>query len=173
MILIIIDYKIIFLLSLGLYHNQSMLSNAAKYAVRAIIYLAIHSNKTNKIGAKKIANNLEMPQPFLAQLLRNLTAHKLISSTKGPGGGFFLNKKNREKSVWDVIVSIDGASKFDECFLGLSKCNDENPCPAHSIVSPFKKAILQDFRDKSINDLVGEIERNGTVISLKGIISDN
>jgi len=150
-----------------------MLSNAAKYAIRAIFYLAIHSNETNKIGAKKIAKDLETPQPFLAQLLRNLTAHKLISSTKGPGGGFFMDKKNREKSIWDVITSIDGTSKFDECFLGLSRCNDENPCPAHSIVSPFKKAILKDFRDKSINELVGEIEKNETVVSLKGLNLDD
>ncbi len=150
-----------------------MLSNAAKYAIRAIFYLAIHSNETNKIGAKKIAKDLEMPQPFLAQLLRNLTAHKLISSTKGPGGGFFMDENNRKKSIWDVITSIDGTSKFDECFLGLSRCNDENPCPAHSIVSPFKKAILKDFRDKTIDKLVGEIEKNGTVVSLKGLNLDD
>lgn len=150
-----------------------MLSNASKYAIRAIFYLAMQTDETTKIGAKKIANDLEMPKPFLAQLLRNLTAHKLISSTKGPGGGFFLDKKNREKSIWDVIVSIDGESKFDECFLGLSKCNDENPCPAHFIVSPFKKEILQDFRDKSINKLVQEIEKNGTVVTLRGLYMDN
>lgn len=146
-----------------------MLSNATKYAIRAIFYLAIHSHKTNKIGAKKIAEELETPQPFLAQLLRNLSAHQIVSSTKGPGGGFFLDKRNRKKSIWDVIVSIDGPLKFDECFLGLAKCNEINPCPAHAIVSPFKEQILADFRDKSIDKLVEEIEQNGTVISLKGL----
>lgn len=146
-----------------------MLSNACKYAIRAMLYLAVHSSEAEKIGAKKIAGELEIPQAFLAQLLRNLSVFELVSSMKGPGGGFFLNEKNREKSIWDVVVSIDGASKFDECFLGLTKCNDENPCPVHAIVSPFKKQILDDFRYKTINNLIEEIKINGTVISLKGL----
>ena len=146
-----------------------MLSNACKYAIRAVIYLGMNSSEDHKIGVKKIANELEMPQPFLAQLLRNLTTYGLVSSSKGPGGGFFLEKKNREKSVWNVICSIDGSAKFEECFLGLVKCNEENPCPAHAIVAPFKKILLNDFKEKSIHDLVAEIEKNGTVISLKGL----
>lgn len=70
-----------------------MLSNACKYAVRAVVYLAIHSNVDNKLGAKNIAEALEVPQPFLAQLLRKLTTNKLVSSSKGPGGGFFWTRK--------------------------------------------------------------------------------
>ncbi|WP_430968094.1 RrF2 family transcriptional regulator [Spongiimicrobium sp. 2-473A-2-J] len=144
-----------------------MLSNACKYAIRAILYLAIHSDDAHKIRVKKIAEELETPQAFLAQLLRQLTANKLVSSTKGPGGGFYLDARNREKSVWDVISCIDGTHKFDACFLGLSQCNDINPCPAHYLVAPFKKKILNDFRDKTISKLAKEMEKKGTIISLK------
>ncbi|MFC5048450.1 RrF2 family transcriptional regulator [Aquimarina hainanensis] len=145
-----------------------MLSNACKYAIRSILYLAIHSDETHKIGVKKVAEEIETPQPFLAKLLQQLVTNKLVSSSKGPKGGFFLDKKNKEKSVWDIIKTIDGTDKFDQCFLGLSSCDDENPCPAHRFVSPFKKLILNDFRDKTIASLVEEIKENGTVISLKG-----
>jgi len=146
-----------------------MLSNAAKYAIRAMLYLAINSNQTSKIGAKEIAEALEVPLPFLAQLLRNLTAHELISSAKGPGGGFYLNEENLKKTIWEVMVSIDGTAKFDECFLGLAKCNDENPCPAHVIVAPFKERMLKDFMKKDIQKLALEIRSNRTVISLKNL----
>ncbi|MEA1784785.1 hypothetical protein U1E44_01660 [Arenibacter sp. GZD96] len=64
-------------------------------------------------------------------------------------------------SVWDVIIAIDGTHKFNACFLGLSKCNDQNPCPAHYIVAPFKKKILADFKDKTISQLALEIEKKG------------
>lgn len=159
-------YKNIFLLPLGL-RKGIMLSNAAKYAIRAILYLSIHSDESHKIGAKKIAEALETPQPFLAQLLRTLTTNKIISSTKGPGGGFYLDAQNGKMSVWDVINCIDGTHKFDACFLGLSKCNDENPCPAHYMVSPFKKKVMGDFKDKTIFQLASEIKEKGTLISLK------
>ncbi|WP_103867289.1 Rrf2 family transcriptional regulator [Aquimarina sp. I32.4] len=145
-----------------------MLSNACKYAIRAMIYLAIHTDETKKIGVKIIAEDLETPYAFLAKLLQKLASDKLISSAKGPRGGFYLNDTDKKRAIWDVVKCIDGTEKFEGCFLGLSKCNDINPCPVHHIVSPFKKSILKDFRDKSIHDLVREIKENGTVISLKG-----
>lgn len=149
-----------------------MLTNACKYAIRAVLYLAIHSDADKKLGVKKIAEELEIPQAFLAQLLRKLTRDRLVSSSKGPGGGFFLDRYNREKSLWDVIVSIDGTFKFDECFLGLAECNEINPCPAHAIVAPFKERILSDFRDKTVGKLAEDALKKGTLLSLKGVIKD-
>ena len=144
-----------------------MLSNACKYAIRSILYLAINSSEKNKIGVKTIAEELETPQPFLAKLLQQLTRDKLVSSTKGPNGGFYLDLKNRKNAIWDVIISIDGTSKFDNCFLGLAKCDDRNPCPVHFIVLPFKEKILGSFRDKTIEEYVVEIKNTNRVISLK------
>ncbi len=146
-----------------------MLSNACKYAIRSILYLAINSSEDNKIGVKIIAEELETPQPFLAKLLQQLTRDKLVSSTKGPNGGFYLDSKNRKNAIWDVIISIDGTSKFDNCFLGLAKCDDRNPCPVHFIVSPFKDKILSSFRDKTIDEYVVEIKNTNRVISLKDL----
>lgn len=144
-----------------------MLSNACKYAIRSILYLGIHSDETKKIGVKVIAEDLETPQPFLAKLLQQLTKSKLVSSTKGPNGGFYLSDQNKQNSVWDIVENIDGTEKFEQCFLGLSRCSDEKPCPVHYIAGPFRKKILADFRDKTIGKLTAEIEVSGKVISLK------
>ncbi|HEY5688788.1 MAG TPA: Rrf2 family transcriptional regulator [Yeosuana sp.] len=144
-----------------------MLTNACKYAIRSILYLAIHTDEQNKVGVKKIAEDLESPQPFLAKLLQQLNKGKLVSSTKGPNGGFYLSNKDKENAVWDIIINIDGTAKFDDCFLGLSKCSDETPCPVHFMVSPFKQKLLENFRDKTISEYVIEIEKTGKVLSLK------
>ena len=69
--------------------------------------------------------------------------------------------------IWDVIKTIDGTAKFDACFLGLSQCDDKNPCPVHFIVAPFKQSILKNFRDKTISQYVDDINASGKVISLK------
>lgn len=144
-----------------------MLSNACQYAIRSILYLAIHSDETNKIGVKKVADELETPQPFLAKLLQQLAKKDLVSSIKGPNGGFYLSKKNKQNSLWDIVKCIDGTSKFDNCFLGLATCGDENPCPVHFIVGPFKQKLLDDFRDKTISKFSKEITLSGRVITLK------
>lgn len=144
-----------------------MLSNACKYAIRSILYLAIHNEEGRKIGVKKIAEELETPQPFLSKLLQQLSKSNLVSSAKGPNGGFYLSKNDIENSVWDIIKCIDGTKKFDQCFMGLTSCDDTKPCPVHFTVAPFKKKIMKDFRDKSIKTLVSEIVEKGRHISLK------
>lgn len=143
-----------------------MLSNASKYAIRSILYLTLQEEKV-KTGSKKIAEELEVPQPFLAKLLQQLTRNKLVSSSKGPTGGFYLSKKDRNNTIWDVIVCVDGTAKFDNCFMGLSSCGDENPCPVHFTVAPFKKKLLADFKDKTIQEFTNEIKLEGRYISLK------
>jgi Rrf2 family transcriptional regulator, iron-sulfur cluster assembly transcription factor len=144
-----------------------MLSSANKYAIRSVLFLAIYSNETSKIGATEIADKLDSPQPFVAKLLQQLTRDKLVSSTKGPNGGFFLTEKNKKNTIWDIIISIKGEKKFDQCFLGLSKCSDENPCPVHYIVSSFKDKLLEDFKDKTIAQFAEDIKRSGKAITLK------
>ena len=111
-----------------------MLSNACQYAIRSILYLAINTNEYNKIGVKRISKELETPQPFLAKLLQQLAKSKLVSSVKGPNGGFYLDEKNRKNALWDIVKCIDGTEKFDQCFLGLAICGDENPCQLHRAI---------------------------------------
>lgn len=144
-----------------------MLSNACQYAIRSVLYLSIHSNDKKRIGVKKIAEELETPQPFLAKLLQQLAKSDLVSSIKGPNGGFYLTEENSQNSLWDIVKCIDGVDKFETCFLGLSSCSDKNPCPVHFIVSPFKDKLLNDFRDKSIAQFTEEIKLTGRVLSLK------
>jgi len=145
-----------------------MLTNATKIAIRATLYLAMFSSETKKLGVKHIAETLEIPQPFLSKLLQKLNKSDIVSSTKGPHGGFYLNEINTKKRVWDIIVCIDNPERFDQCFLGLAECSDDNPCPLHFTVAPFKKKIMRDFKDKTILQFANEIKSSDKVIiSLK------
>lgn len=146
-----------------------MLSRASKYAILSALFLAEHSSEDKKISVKEISSSIDVPSPFLAKLFQQLVRGNIISSTKGPNGGFFLTKKNSKKSVVDIIENIDGLSKLNECFLGLSKCDAVNPCPVHFIVEPFKNSIMGEFRDKTIKEFAQEIADKGRVLSLKDI----
>jgi len=146
-----------------------MLSRASKYAILSTLFLAEHSSVDKKISVKVIAGSIDVPSPFLAKLFQQLVRGKIISSTKGPNGGFFLTEKNRKKNVLDIIENIDGLNKFNDCFLGLNECDGKNPCPVHFIVEPFKNSLLGKFRDKTIHEFSQEISENGRVLTLKGL----
>jgi Rrf2 family protein len=146
-----------------------MLSNASKYTIRAVLFLAEKSNKDNKFGALEIAEKLEIPSHFIAKLLQQLAKNKIISSSKGPNGGFYLTPKNLKLKVCDILNVIEIKNVFEGCFLGLPNCGDENPCPVHYIVKDFKINIVNKFEQQTIQDLSTEIKEKGTFISLKGI----
>lgn len=146
-----------------------MLSRASKYAILSTLFLAERSNEERKISVKEIAESIDVPSPFLAKLFQQLVRGKIISSTKGPHGGFYLSEKNKKKNVLDIIENIDGLNKLNSCFLGLNECDDANPCPVHFIVEPFKNNILGKFRDKTIMEFAQEISDKGRLLTLKDI----
>lgn len=148
-----------------------MLSNASKYAIRAVLFLAQNSSEDEKYAAKYIGEELEIPLPFIAKLLQQLAKQKVISSTKGPKGGFYMTEKNTEQNVCSILDEIEANDVFVGCFMGLPKCGDDNPCPVHHIVSPFKKKLLKKFEAQSIAEFSAEITKNGSYLSLKGIDS--
>ena len=131
-----------------------MLSKSSTYAIRAVLYLSIHSDVEKKYSPKDIADVIDIPAPFLAKTLQLLTKNNLISSIRGRNGGFYLTKKDKFNNLMSIIEIIDGLDKFNKCLLGLSVCSDENPCPIHHAVSPFKKQLIEELTHKTINDLI-------------------
>jgi len=146
-----------------------MLSRASKYAILSTLFLSENSSEDKKISVKEIAKSIDVPSPFLAKLFQQLVRGKIISSTKGPNGGFYLSKSNGRKNVCDIIENIDGLNRLNECFLGLNECDSNNPCPVHFIVEPFKNSIMGKFRDKTIQEFAAEITSQGRFLTLKDV----
>jgi len=146
-----------------------MLTNAAKYAIRAVLYLTEKVETKEKLSGKDISKNLDIPDAFIAKLLQKLVKAKVVSSTKGPNGGFYMSEKNLKNHINDIILAIDGRDIFEGCFMGLPVCSDENPCPIHHIVAPFKDQLQNKFQKLTILDFTKEIKLNGTHLTLKDI----
>jgi len=142
-----------------------MLTNASKYAIRSVLFLAQNSNIDKKYGSKYIAKELDIPLHFIAKLLQPLAKKGIISSLKGPKGGFYFTHDNGKFKVYDIIEVIEGKNIFDSCFLGLPKCGDSNPCPVHHIVSPFKTELLKKF-NMSLNEFKEDMDNLSTFLRL-------
>jgi len=138
-----------------------MLSNTCKYAIRATIYLAIKAEGDNKIGIKQIANDLKLPMPFLGKIMQVLAKHKLLSSTKGPHGGFGLNKKAEDISLLNIIEIVDGLDVFEECLIGLKVCEEpgtKEDCPFHKKSNAVRSDIYDMFKNQTVGDLAKGIK---------------
>lgn len=136
-----------------------MLSSTCKYALRAVIYLAMNTDKKSKIGIKQISGDLEIPTPFLGKILQSLAKHKLLSSTKGPNGGFGLGREASDIFLIDIVHIIDGMDSFNKCAIGVRFCHEqENLCSLHARYAQLREEIRQIFETETISGLVEEIK---------------
>ena len=147
-----------------------MLSNTCKYAIRAVLYLAIHEKEAEKIGIKKISEELKMPTPFLGKILQVLSKNKLLNSTKGPHGGFSLGKDAHEISLLDIVEIIDGLDFFHECVIGVRICEDDPEkkklCPFHEELDPLRDKLYAQFKALTIGQFRDGITDIKTVLNI-------
>ena len=143
-----------------------MLSNAAKYAINAVLYLASNASIDHKLGAKEIGKEVNLPPPFLAKLLQDLAKKKVITSAKGPKGGFYLTPENLDQALLVVVEVIDGLDKFNTCVLGLNKCSKKSPCPIHYSVSPLREKLLSDLTKNTIAEYAKKVSNGETFLTL-------
>ena len=141
-----------------------MISNKCKYALRAILFLAVESNETKKIRISELAEELKMPTPYLGNILQELVPKSIISSIKGPRGGFYLTEKNQQAPLIKIIEAIDGLAYFEKCGLGLEDCSDSHPCPIHEDFKKSRDHLKTVFTNKTIRELASEIIANELIL---------
>jgi len=135
-----------------------MLSHKCKYAIRAVLFLSITRKNNELISGKQISDELKIPAAFTGKILHQLTKEKIISSTKGPKGGFFLSEENLEIPLIKIVESIDGLSYFTDCGLGLKTCSEKQPCPIHKTYKVSRDSLRNLFETKKIIELSKDVK---------------
>ena len=141
-----------------------MLSKTCEYALRAIVYIALATERTKLIRLKDITDKLDIPAHFLGKIMQVLVKQCILGSTKGPNGGFYIPEKTLTMPVIEVIKIIDGSQVFKQCGLGQESCSHEKPCVFHADFQLFRDGILQTFTNKTITDYVIQIKQNEAIL---------
>ncbi|MDQ1090102.1 MULTISPECIES: Rrf2 family transcriptional regulator [unclassified Siphonobacter] len=144
---------------------MAIFSKTCEYAIRAVFYIAHKSTTGHKTGIKDIAAGIDSPELYLAKILQNLSRQGIISSTKGPNGGFYMQESSLKKPLSEVVEAVDGNSLFYGCALGLSQCSEVNPCPLHDQFKSIRDQIHQVLQQTTIGEFNEEL-LNG-LLSLK------
>ncbi len=144
-----------------------MLSSTCKYALRAVMYLAVHAAGGQKIGIKQISKDLEIPTPFLGKILQTLAKHRLLTSTKGPNGGFGLGLPPEEIHLMDIVEIIDGMDNFNRCVIGVKYCSEqENQCALHTRYAHLRNEIKDIFNSETVAQLALEVSSGKQKINI-------
>ncbi len=145
-----------------------MFSKAAEYAIRATLYIAQKSSEEKKLGIAEIAKAIDSPKSFTAKILQVLTKNnKIISSSRGPNGGFYLSPQAGKLPVMAILEIMGEDEVLKKCVLGLQLCSEVKPCPMHSQYKSIKAELTELFNSRSIQQLANDIKSGEVFISSK------
>jgi len=136
-------------------------SKSCEYALRSVLYICTKSSEGINLSVKEIAAEIESPEPFTAKILQQLARQKIISSIKGPNGGFYIEKQKKPVTILQIVEAIEGPDFFDRCVLGLKNCTERKPCPLHEHFIQHRKDIKELFKTKTVHDLI--IKQKGKI----------
>ncbi len=135
-----------------------MFSKACEYAIRAMVYIAQKGAGGKRVGIKEISQGIDSPEPFLAKILQDLARTGLLSSVKGPNGGFFF-EGGRTVTLYDIVKVVDGDHLFTGCGLGLKRCNEKAPCPIHDEFKLIRNKIRAMLETTRVDEFTDELNR--------------
>lgn len=142
-----------------------MISKACKYGIRATIFVASRAEEDIKLNVKQIAKEVDAPEAFTAKILQVLNKHRIITSLKGPYGGFYIEQFQLDQPVINIVNAIDGMSVFRECGLGLKQCSEKHPCPMHDQYKITRDTLLNAFQQTTIGQLAHGVNSGTSFIN--------
>lgn len=141
-----------------------MLSNACKYAIRALIFLAAQGKLQLRVNIRDLAAAIDSPEPFTAKIMQSLARQNIVSSVKGPNGGFYLTKQQLQLKIIDIVYAIDGNHVLTGCGLGLKNCSDTQPCPMHNEYSAIRNQLFKILSQNTVLSLAADLEKGEAVV---------
>ncbi|MCF8294659.1 MAG: Rrf2 family transcriptional regulator [Bacteroidales bacterium] len=112
--------------------NIVHLSEAASIGLHALIIIA---KGEGMINVQQIADLTGSSRHHVAKVMQRLTKEKMVVSSRGPNGGFILNKKPSEISLLEIFEAIEGKM-------------DIPVCPADHQICPFEKCLLDNVTQR-------------------------
>lgn len=128
-----------------------MLSQTAQYAVRTVIRLAEAGPDRRTVG--QLADELRVPQNYLAKTLYLLARAGVVESTRGKRGGFRLGRPAHRITLRDVVGPFEEVGRRT-CLLGMPTCTDRRPCPVHGRWKTISDATAAFFARTTVAELL-------------------
>ena len=127
------------------------LSTRGRYGLRAICYIAENQEK-GFIPVSEISENLNLSENYLEQLVRMLKKDGLIKSSRGPKGGYKINRDLESITIGQILISLEGDMTTSECVSGKVNCNDK--CDAYDLFTKLDYIINQAVDSITLEDIV-------------------
>lgn len=128
------------------------LTTKGRYAVTAMLDLALHF-ESGPITLADISDRQDISLSYLEQLFARLRKSQLVVSTRGPGGGYRLNKTPHDIAIADVIDAVNEKVDATRC-QGQGNCQKNERCLTHDLWVDLSDQISGFLNGISLGQLI-------------------
>lgn len=128
------------------------LTTKGRYAVTAMLDLALHASE-RPVSLAEISARQEISLSYLEQLFSRLRRHGLVTSTRGPGGGYRVARSLDQVVVSSIIVAVNESVDATQC-AGRENCHSHGRCLTHDLWEGLSAQIEEFLSGVSLQDLI-------------------
>ena len=138
-----------------------MLTQRAKYGLRAMCILAADTTGRPTLPIHELAERGHIPQKFLEAILLDLRRHGFLTSRRGKAGGYALARPAVEIPVSEVIRALDGPLAPIPCasltaYQPCTDCPDPPSCEIRALMRQVRDATARILEGTSLAQLAAE-----------------
>lgn len=126
-----------------------MLNQSAEYALRATLFMA-NSGPDRAFKATSIAEALGLPANYLSKILHELVRARVLTSVRGPTGGYSLAIPPEELSLDRIVEPFQELAPSSQCLMGDRKCDKRHPCAAHQRWGQIKELLASSLQNTTL-----------------------
>ena len=138
------------------------------YAFRALINLARRYGR-DVISTKVLAEEEDISYQFACKILQKLQSAKLVRSSMGPKGGYYLSKPPARVSLLEIIEAVQGRVSLNKCLLADDACKRKPNCGVSEKLAELQEYVESFLRDVTLDEFLdnGGPERKTATKNLK------
>ena len=130
---------------------QLELSSEGRYALRALIYLALVGEQAT---ADRVSAEAHIPRRLLARILAKLSHAGLVQSEQGRGGGSRLARPAGKITLREAVEAIEGPFGIIRCIMEDRACGEGAPCALHEAWEEGQQVILEYLGTQTIDEFI-------------------
>ena len=128
------------------------LTTKGRFAVTAMVDLSMRQTR-GPVTLAAISERQHISLSYLEQLFGKLRRAKLVSSVRGPGGGYNLAKPIAEITVAEIITAVDEPIDATQCG-GKENCDDDRRCITHDLWATLNEKMNDYLNPVSLADVI-------------------
>ena len=129
------------------------ISTRARYALRAMIFIAREGKQGNPIKLSDVACHTDVSHRYLEQVAISLKNSKLLKGVSGKNGGHVLARSADQIKLSEIVKAAIGEINIVDCVLEPESCDKIGECECHDLYCLINNRISDTLNEFTLSDL--------------------